>query len=124
MELVLTLWRSEIAGHCPRAIVGLQIEGAALESEVTLLAPVLPPRVPHYPVEALRGICSPPDDRDRVVGFVAVSRDDAARVVEEWRGIHGTGNRATVVDLLHHGRLSPHGAVLRDRCIWVPTETN
>merc|ERR1712190_414127 len=53
MKLVVLFWGRKIFRDSPCTTVFLHIEGTALHVEITLVAPVLAPRVANDPVETL-----------------------------------------------------------------------
>merc|ERR1719335_370101 len=112
MELVVLLWSRVILWSSPRATVGLNGNGATLDTHVTLLSPILAPGVPDYPIQPRLGVCTPPYHRDGVVSLVALSCHNACRVIADRVRVDIARNRASVVDLFHHGVLTLDGPIL------------
>ena len=105
------LWGGPVA-----SLLDGDVVGASADSEETTFSPVLSPRVTHTP-ELLAVLLTIADDGDGVhlllvASLVAV---DATCVLLEglWDG-DSAGDWSTLVDLLHHFRLSLHGAELVD----------
>mmetsp|Transcript_66077 Transcript_66077/g.196635 ORF Transcript_66077/g.196635 Transcript_66077/m.196635 type:complete len:432 (+) Transcript_66077:518-1813(+) len=124
MDLVVSLGRREVPGHCPSA-APLKCQAAAGDTDEALLTPVLAPTVPHNPVEALLGVSAPAHDRDDVVDEEAEAvPEDTGLVVPNGARIDAAADGTTVEDLLHHALLTGDGPKVRDRGVGVGGEAH
>mmetsp|Transcript_24067 Transcript_24067/g.72312 ORF Transcript_24067/g.72312 Transcript_24067/m.72312 type:complete len:382 (-) Transcript_24067:8-1153(-) len=118
VRLVVEFGRREVLDDGPGALV-LEAERAPGHADVAHLAPILTPRVPHDPIEALLRVGAPAGDGDDVVNALALCLDDAGLVVQQRHRVDAASDRAALEDLLHHRLLASDRAVVGNRHVGI-----
>mmetsp|Transcript_93000 Transcript_93000/g.248919 ORF Transcript_93000/g.248919 Transcript_93000/m.248919 type:complete len:327 (-) Transcript_93000:39-1019(-) len=113
MDLVVLLSSGVVLHNCPVASV-LHSQRPECNTNIPHLPPELTPRVTHDPVPAGLLISPPSHHRNDVVNRRAAVLNHSRLVVQQRAGVNPAGNRATVVDLLHHRVLPLDRPVVRN----------